>query len=243
MKTTQHLLCLTAGILLITASNARAQAPAPATEKFFLNVNVGGQVAARTLGTTVTKPVYDETATLMATQRIGKGAIIDFGGGYRIWEDVFVGVTISRFSNTQTAVFAATVPDPLVTDRPAATTGTVDDLNRTEVGVDPYVLWVTPLLDKLDVSAALGVAIIHVSQDVLGDMDVPVPTQTVNAIVTSESATGTGVYAAVDAIYHLTPRYGVGGFARYAGAKADLPSAGETNVGGFQVGGGIRLRF
>jgi hypothetical protein len=241
MKKTQLLLCLAAGALLITASNASAQAPA--AEKFFVNVNVGGQLASRTFTSNVVKTVYDEPATLTATQKIGKSAVIDFGGGYRVWEDVYVGLTISRYGTSQGAAWAATIPHPLVTDAFAARSGVADDLGRTEVGVDPYVLWVTPLLDNVDVSAALGLSIIHLSQDVLGDMDVPQPTQDVTPLVTSESGTGTGVYAALDFIYRLTPRYGVGGFLRYAGASVDLPSSDDTTVGGFQLGAGLRVRF
>jgi hypothetical protein len=44
-------------------------------------------------------------------------------------------------------------------------------------------------------------------------------------------------------IYNLKTRYAVGGYVRYAGAKVDLPSANDLNVGGMQAGGGIRLRF
>jgi hypothetical protein len=41
----------------------------------------------------------------------------------------------------------------------------------------------------------------------------------------------------------LTRRYGVGAFIRYAGATVDLPSVSDLKVGGFQIGGGLRVRF
>jgi hypothetical protein len=47
----------------------------------------------------------------------------------------------------------------------------------------------------------------------------------------------------VDVAYTLTPRYGVGGYVRYAGGTVDLPSMAGAHVGGAQAGGGIRLRF
>ena len=40
----------------------------------------------------------------------------------------------------------------------------------------------------------------------------------------------------------LVGRYGVGGFIRYAGGKAEFPAV-DLTVGGMQAAGGIRIRF
>ena len=37
--------------------------------------------------------------------------------------------------------------------------------------------------------------------------------------------------------------FGAGVFIRYAGAKVDLPSVADLHVGGFHIGGGVRVRF
>ena len=87
-----------------------------------------------------------------------------------------------------------------------------------------------------------GVAIIHLSQDLVGDFDVT-PPQVLTIKTTSESKNGVGPYGQVDLIYNWKTRYGVGGYLRYAGAKVDLPSQADVNVGGMQAGGGIRIRF
>ena len=55
------------------------------------------------------------------------------------------------------------------------------------------------------------------------------------------NAAGFNVGASIN--YMVTPRYGVGVFARYAGATASLPTAGDLDVGGFQFGAGLHLRF
>ena len=88
-----------------------------------------------------------------------------------------------------------------------------------------------------------GLAIIHLSQDLAGNFDVPKGTQNVTILQTTETANGVGPYAQVDFIYNLKTRYGFGGYVRYAGAKVDLPSIADINVGGMQVGGGVRIRF
>jgi hypothetical protein len=48
---------------------------------------------------------------------------------------------------------------------------------------------------------------------------------------------------AVDGNYLITPTFGLGVYLRYAGASVDLPSQSGVKVGGFQAGGGLRIRF
>lgn len=234
---------LAGAALLTSASGAYAQVPAPATQKIFANVNIGGQFASRTLNSAVEKTIYDETATLTARQEIGSGLVWDISGGYRVWHDVYAGLQFMRFSNTQSATYTTSIPSNEVTDRPVVTNGTVDDLKRTEAGVAAFVTWVTPLMDKIDVSVSGGLAVINVTQDTVNDFSVTPPSSVPTLTPTEEGGTAVGPYVAVDFMYSLTERYGAGAYVRYAGGKADLPLAGETNVGGLQAGVGIRLRF
>src|SRR5712671_3505601 len=99
MSNVKIVLGLCAGIALCSGS-AYAQTPSPATDKFFLNVNVGGQLATRTINSVVTKTdVSQETAALSSTQPVGRGAVIDFAGGYRVRGDFFAGLLVSFFGN------------------------------------------------------------------------------------------------------------------------------------------------
>ena len=53
-----------------------------------------------------------------------------------------------------------------------------------------------------------------------------------------------GVHFGVDLTYMVTPRFGVGGIARYSWGSADLAGAEDSvTVGGFQIGAGLRVRF
>ena len=146
---------LTLASALCVVGATQAQTPQPATDKFFANVNVGGQLASADLTSVATKTIYEETATLTSTQHLGRGAVIDFGGGYRVWGDVFAGLVISHFGNTQSASTSASVPDPIFFNRPRVITGTTDDLKRSELNVAPHAVWVTPLTDKIDLAVAI----------------------------------------------------------------------------------------
>lgn len=253
MAKTRNVCTLTLGMMLLAGHLAFAQTPAPATEKFFVNVNFGGQMADRSLSADSTTRVYDEDATLSSSQPIGGGMVFDVGGGYRVYNDIFVGVVISRFSNSSAASYTARVPHPFFFNRIRTTTGSKDDLKRNELAVSPHVTWVTTLADKLDLSGSIGVAIFQLKQDLTaplctsgtgtGCSTIPANSQDVVVATGSEDGTGVGPFAQVDVIYNLTSWYGIGGYVRYAGAKVDLGSAADLNVGGMQAGGGIRLRF
>ncbi|HZB25950.1 MAG TPA: hypothetical protein VE379_07450, partial [Vicinamibacterales bacterium] len=60
----------------------------------------------------------------------------------------------------------------------------------------------------------------------------------------SSDNTTVGVHFGVDATYLVTPRIGAGVLVRYSVGSADLEGATDSlTVGGFQIGGGVRLRF
>lgn len=231
--------------LLAAAAPAFAQAPSPATSKFYVNANVGGQLASRTIDTFATKTVYEEPARLDASYPIGSGVLFDFGAGYRVFGDIYVGLSVSTFSKTGEAATLSDIPDPVVFDRTKLdVAGTATGLKHSEMAIMPQIIWAMPLTGKLDLSAGIGPAFVHVSQDVVSDFTVADRTQNVTPVIATQTANGTGIAATVDVTYSLTDRLGIGGFARFAPAKVELEAtADKINVGGMQAGAGIRLRF
>ncbi len=243
MTDTKLAACLFAGVALL-AGAPTASAQTTATDKIFVSANIGGQLASRTLDTSSSLTVYEETATLRASTPIDAGVMYDFGAGYRVWQDLFVGVTISFFSVSSDATTVAQVPNPIFFNRFATVNGTAADLKHREVAVLPQLIYRRALTDKVDLQAGLGPAFISLKQDVVGSFSVPAGTQNVNTGLVEESATATGVAASLDLTYKVGTNWGIGGFARYAGAKVDLDTSDkELNVGGMQAGAGIRLRF
>ena len=77
----------------------------------------------------------------------------------------------------------------------------------------------------------------------MSSISVPPGTQTTNPVKTTEEDTGVGVNIGIDGTYLFTRNFGAGVFMRYAGAKVDRTTVDGLSVGGFQVGGGVRVRF
>lgn len=81
-------------------------------------------------------------------------------------------------------------------------------------------------------------------QDLPGALNISEPGPTVTVDVTQISKTTVGLNVGVDVTYLVTKKIGVGGLARYTRGSADLDGATEKlTVGGFQIGGGLRIRF
>ena len=81
-------------------------------------------------------------------------------------------------------------------------------------------------------------------------IDLTSPYDTVDRVVINSEAVrkiGAGFNLGADLTYKLHRNYGVGFFARYAGGSLDFPvldsGMASYDVGGFQLGGGVRLRF
>ena len=194
-----------AGMVLVAASGAFAQAPEPSTEKFFVNVNFGGQLADRALGVTVSKTIYEETATLTSTQDVNKGFLFDFGGGYADLGRHLRGRRRLPFRRRRKRQLHGVDPRPdflqpaedghrhrerleahRMVHEPACALGVRRSLTR----------WTFRLPSASQSSIS--------RQDLLSDFDVPAGTQTPNIVLVNESGTGVGPYAAVDFIYNLS---------------------------------------
>jgi hypothetical protein len=242
MNKTMTVLGLLAG-LACSAIPAAAQAPAPATEKFFVNVNFGAQFSDHSLGASVSTPVYEETATLSSTTEVSGGALFDVSAGYRVYGDFFAALAITSFGDSARADYTASVPNPTFFDRPATSSGQIADIKRREVGFHPQIVWAHPLTDKVDLALSLGPSFVRLSQDVLQSLTVPAGTQTGIPNIGRETATAIGVHIGADVTYTITPRYGAGAFFRYVNASADLPSLEDAKTGGPQLGVGVRVRL
>jgi len=227
-----------------TAPSAQMRTPqAQLPPKYFVNLNASSQPQTHSFGTTTSFSAFNETGQAKSTQNVGRGFVFDVTGGYQMREHLAVGVGVWSANANSAIAWSAAIPDPLFFNRPVSKTGLVSDLKQTTVGVNIQAIWTVPVSERMDVALSAGPTIVHVSQDV-GALSVSVNSQSATLAVAKQSATSAkGGNAGVDVTYRVTDRYGVGVFARYAGAEADLPSISSVRVGGLQVGGGIRLKF
>jgi hypothetical protein len=231
-------------LIAAVAANASAQTQPPPANMGFVNISFGGQPSSRDVGVATTFPIYGETANLTTTQENGGGALFDITGGYRIRPSIAVAIGFSNFSNSSDATVGTAIPNPLVFDQPLISSQTVSGLEHSERGIHIMAVYFMPVTDKIDVALSLGPSFILVKQDLVSSVDVPPGTQIANPVVTNEEATGVGINIGIDGTYLINRMFGAGVFLRYAGAKVDLSDAvQDVSVGGFQIGGGLRLRF
>ena len=233
-------------LLLATAAILASGAPAAAqtAKNRFVDVNFGFQSASRTItGAEIVQPVYDETAITTSTQEIKSGPLFDLSGGVRVWRDLSIGLGFSWASSKGDAAVSSAVPSPLFHDRRVTVPNTVADLKHTETAVHIQIMWTVPVTDKIDASFSVGPSFLNAKQELVTGVTVPAGPQNATPTVGEESKSGSGYNVGADISYLLKPMYGFGAFIRYVGGTVDLPSAPELKLGGFHVGGGLRLRF
>jgi hypothetical protein len=225
------------------AGAAVAQVPAPPEFPGFVTISAGSQLQSRTFTDTTSFGLFNELATVSASQKVGRGFVFDVAGGFRVWKNVSLGLGIWTLHASGDAAVTAVIPDPLVFGRPTTSSLVVTDAAHTAVGVDFQVRYSWKVANTVDMSVFIGPTIVHVTQDI-ASVAVASGGQTPTGSLNSESATsGKAGNVGLDITYRLTRRLGVGVFARYAGGEADLPSAPKLKVGGVQAGAGLRVRF
>jgi hypothetical protein len=240
--------------LTLLSSQAFGQA-LPWEGRGFVNVNFGIQVKSTSLATAnETFPAYDESGKLTTAQTIDTQApFIDFGGGVRVTGNFGVGFSYSRLSSDGSALVSLEVPSPLVYDQPRTATSTLTGLEHVEQGFHFQAIWMLPVSDKFDVVFSGGPTLFQLSQGVVQSpvswSEVGSPYTQVNLTASPATATGSkfGFNVGADLTYRFSNMVGVGGLVRYASATVSLTNEGgaplDVKVGGFQLGGGLRVRF
>jgi hypothetical protein len=244
MKRTLIMLATGVAFSLSSAGFASAQ-QMTWTDKAFASVNFGGQAPSRSLSTTTTPDIYGEPASFASTQDVGGGFWFDINGGYKVWQNLAVGIGITHVGSKADLIVDASIPDPLFPDQPRLVTTSVPNAKHSQTAINLTGTWVWPVTDKIDVGYQFGPTIFLVSQDLPGVPTISEPGPTITALpLESIDKTTVGIHFGVDVTYMITPRYGVGGIARYSWGSADLAGTDESvTVGGFQIGAGFRVRF
>lgn len=241
MMLKSSLLCLA----LCATVAPKAHAQMTWTDQGFVNVSGGAQAGSHTLATQSTFDLYEEQGSVSSSQKVGGGGFFDISAGYKVWHNLAVGLGYSHSASSADAAVSASVPDPLFFDRPRAVTATAPDLKHSENAIHISGTWMVPVTDKIDVGVSFGPSIFMVKQDLPTGVTIsePGPTVTGTTIASAEK-TSAGINFGVDVTYLVTKRIGVGGLARYTRGSVDLDGATDKlTVGGFQIGGGVRLRF
>jgi hypothetical protein len=234
-----------AGILVACGAPSASAQAITWTDNVFVNVSAGGQIRSQNLDNNFAFPLFDETATVDVTRKVGNGPLFDITGGVHLTGHIGVAVSYSHYSHNSDGALTASIPDPIFFDSPRTVTGSVAGMAYSENVFAPLFVYAIPLTDKIDMMILAGPAVGRISEDVVSDVSETEAAGGPQVAVTrgSTSKSYVGGQAGVDLRYMLTKQVGVGGFVRYNGARGHVSGNLKAEVGGVQLGGGLRLRF
>jgi outer membrane protein with beta-barrel domain len=234
-------LCL--ALCAAVAPNAHAQMTW--TDRGFVNVTLGVQAGSHDLATSTTFDLYDEQATVESSQKVKGGGFFDVSAGYKVRRNLVAGIGYSRSGSKSDAAINALIPDPRLFDQLRAASTSATDLKHSENALHLFAAWMVPVTDKIDVAVSAGPTVFFVTQDLPGALAVTEPGPTISDVaVTQADPTTVGLNIGVDVMYLVGKKWGVGGLARYTWGSVNLDGASDKlTVGGFQIGGGFRMRF
>lgn len=213
-------------------------------DRGFVNVSGGVKLGGKDVATTLSFPLYDETATIATNREVAEGFLWDVTGGYRVWKNLAIGVSVAGRSANADGTTIASIPNPIFYDQPRTVTGAVSGMKHREVWGSLLAVWMFPVTSDLEIMAMAGPTVVRVEHELVGSVTVAeAATPTVTVGLTTASKSVWGFTAGIDGRYMITSRFGLGAFARYSAAKVNLTPTTTLDVGGLQMGAGLRMRF
>jgi hypothetical protein len=228
----------------------------------WIDVNIGGAFARETTyADDYTLPVFEETARGRVDYHFPAGASFDFGGGVMLTREFGLGVSFAGTAHQDTADLFLRVPHPLYFDSYAEDRTVTDgDLQRIESQTNIQAMFAADVTPSVRVRVFAGPTFFRARQDVVTDVgfnqqfgvftrenSIDITTYE-TTLVDFDEASGWGVHAGADVSWFFSGVVGVGAFGRYASGTVEYVhpltlDRRELKVGGFQGGGGLRLRF
>jgi hypothetical protein len=239
--------------IVVGAVVSAQPAAAQTTDRIFVSVDGTYQVATKDFDDGASFPLYAETATFTSAYHLTQGPAFNIAASGAVMRRLAVGIAVSRFSRETPIAVSASLPHPFFFSRARSLSADVTGMYREERAVHVQVRALLPSQSgRLQAAVFAGPSFFTVTQDVLNQVGYteayPYDSATAtNGQTANVSVSKTGFNAGADVGFFFSRHVGVGGVAQYAGTTIKLDSAGgdtvDAKVGGFQVGGGLRLRF
>ena len=218
----------------------------------FVTINGGYQVASTDFADNVVFTLNVEEGDFDAAYPVDTGAVLDVSGGVRVWQNLAIGVGVSRFRRDVDANVTARIPHPFFFDQHREISGSAVGPRRQEIAVHVQALWIVPVNDRFDLALFGGPTFVDVTQGLLTKVEFtesfPFDTATfTGAAPREQSKSGVGFNVGVDVAFYFSGRVGVGWVARFSRATIDFVSEDggtvKVDAGGVHIAGGLRLRF
>jgi hypothetical protein len=234
------------GVLMIGAATS-AQAQTAWRDRGYVSVSGWFQPTA-SFSDTVRPIDFAEASVIDTSYKTGSVPGFEAGGGVRVWRNLAVGLSVSRFSKGTTGTVSAQVPHPFFFSRPRSVGGDAANLSRDETGVHVQAVWMVPMRRRWQLALAGGPSWISVAQDLVSDVTVtqtyPYDSATFSAATLVRRSRGKiGFNAGADVSYLLRPHVAVGGGMTFSHAAVPLDDTLTVDAGGPHVAGGLRVRF
>lgn len=218
-----------------------------------LHLNAAYRAGLRPEAVTTAFRAYGEEARFQVLRELAGTPFADVGGALNVWRDLAVGASYGEVHGTAVAAVTGTVPHPLDFDRHRTAPVTAIELAYRERATHVHVSWRVPLTDALDLTIFAGPSFFNVRHDVVANVRAaeaggpPFSEVVLEVDAGTHTRNAAGGNAGVDVAYMANPMLGFGYFARYVRGFVEMPSVeGSTRnveVGGFQTGAGVRVRF
>ncbi len=229
--------------------------PRAAQPRVFVSVNGVYRAPSRTLSDSVTFPTPfsagRELASATSKYTLPTGIMFDGEGIVRLWRGLGAGIAVSAFSSRNDFNITAQMPHPFYFNQMRTIQGTVNS-RHAETTVNLLAAYAIPLSPKLNVLVSAGPSWFSTEQKLVNSVTAielyPFDTAQFGTADLQTFNTGAwGFNAGADLSWMLARNFGVGGLVRFAQATAKMSPPGRAavsmDVGGLNVGGGVRIKF
>ena len=247
---TRHVILTLAVAVTAAPYAAEAQTSAWGTNGY---VSFNGMYEARTttFESVTTPKINQEPARISTTLELPPGLVYDMSVGGRIKGNLGIGFGFAYFKRTEDAQMVGDIPHPFYFDQPRTLDATTP-LDHEDFAVHMHGMWLLPVSKGFQIALFGGPTYFQIKQQSITDPkiedDYPFDTvRLASSSATREKATSWGFNAGLDASRFFSQYVGVSGMVRFSRGHVKLTSAGSdtppVDVGGLQVGAGIRFRY
>jgi len=233
-------------LLALSAGPAAAQSTAWGRNGY-VSFNALVDVDSASYDTVTNLEINGETTQVTATHDLGLQPVFDVSAGGRIKGNLGLGFAFSYAKRSEDAKVTGEIPHPFYFGQPRTLEGTTP-LDREDIAVHIQGMYLLQVSRPFQISVFGGGTWFRVNQETTKTITFkegyPYDSVTIDNVTREKlEASRWGYNVGLDASYFFSRQIGVQGIARYSVATITLGSAPPQDIGGLQVGAGLRIRY